>query len=225
MRLQVDVNMFTLVGQGENGEHCEMSDPPTPKKARHALQEWCFQNGTSMAEIASRLGVSRAALHHWVNGNRKISSPVASQVLEITDGTVTLGDWPWLYFPDSGTVIDRRDFRSDGGIDRLEIKTRLEDGTTALAKIKEALRIVAGAVENAERARYLLAQVRKDPESEDLPAQRDSGREYVHAALEVNRAIGQFAEVQDLMKEANWHLAGPDKIRIWQSKSSKGQKS
>jgi len=120
----------------------------------HALQEYCYSNEQSLADFARELGVSRGTLSNWMHGRRRIEAGIACQIQEMTDGIVGMTDWDWLWFPEDGTVIDKRPKPS-----KPEPPSTADVGQarrTACRAVSEGMRQLTEAHELAELARDLI---------------------------------------------------------------------
>ena len=57
------------------------------------LSEYLDANNMTGADFATRIGVSRQALHRYVNGERRPEWPVIERIAAATDGAVTANDF------------------------------------------------------------------------------------------------------------------------------------
>lgn len=57
------------------------------------LNEWLRSTGTSSADFAAAIGVSRQALHRYRFNERVPKPPVISKIQEVTAGAVTASDF------------------------------------------------------------------------------------------------------------------------------------
>lgn len=57
------------------------------------LAEWMVSKGVSQVDLANMLGVTRPAVHHWLNGVQSPSGQHMMKIYRMSGGKVGLKDW------------------------------------------------------------------------------------------------------------------------------------
>jgi hypothetical protein len=72
---------------------------------KHPLRLWAFANDWTITDVAAHLGVTQGLVSLWMAGRRRIPGSTAYQIKELTQGSVSLEDWPWMLLEGDGCEI------------------------------------------------------------------------------------------------------------------------
>ncbi len=86
----------------------------TTATKKHPLRVWAFLNDVTLGDVAASLGVSQALVSLWMAGRRRMGAARAQQISGMTDGAVSLEDWPWVWLEGEGVEI-RKEGAGRGG--------------------------------------------------------------------------------------------------------------
>lgn len=86
-----------------------MTEPTAAQHLRASLRSWAILNGSSLATIATAVGVSPGLLSLWIGGQRRIGHTVAQEIEVLTGGAARPEDWPWMWHEAEG-----REYRKPG---------------------------------------------------------------------------------------------------------------